>query len=138
MGGLTNASAGVTLPHGLGMQIGGHCPHVTHGQALAVFYPAFTRYTFGSAVEKFAEVGRIFNPALGGLSDLEAAERCCDEIDTFLKRIGLWMSFDDLHVTSDDIRQIADCGQVLGDYANNPRVATIEEMYELLMSCRLR
>ena len=28
LGGLTNASAGVTLPHGLGMQVGGHCPHV--------------------------------------------------------------------------------------------------------------
>jgi len=35
----------------------------------------------------------------------------------------------------EDIREIADCGQVLGDYANNPRVATIPEMYELLMSC---
>ena len=28
--------------------------------------------------------------------------------------------------------------QVLGDYANNPRVATIEEMYDLLMSCYSR
>jgi alcohol dehydrogenase class IV len=65
LGGLTNASAGVTLPHGLGMQIGGHCPHVTQG----------------------------------------------------------------------DIREIADCGQVLGDYKNNPRVATIPEMYDLLMRC---
>ena len=39
------------------------------------------------------------------------------------------------HLTKEDIREIADCGQVLGDYANNPRVATIPEMYELLMSC---
>lgn len=41
----------------------------------------------------------------------------------------------ELNVTKEDIREIADCGQVLGDYANNPRVATIPEMYELLMSC---
>ena len=40
LGGLTNSNAGVTLPHGLGMQVGGHCPQVTHGQALAAFYPA--------------------------------------------------------------------------------------------------
>lgn len=134
LGGLTNASAGVTLPHGLGMQIGGHCPHVTHGQALAVFYPAFTRYTYPSAVEKFAAVGRILDPALEKESDA-AAEKSCGVIDDFLKRIGLWISFRDLKVTKEDIREIADCGQVLGDYANNPRVATIPEMYELLMSC---
>ena len=135
LGGLTNASAGVTLPHGLGMQIGGHCPHVTHGQALAVFYPAFTRYTYPSAVEKFAAVGRILDPALEKESDAAAAEKSCGVIDDFLKRIGLWISFRDLKVTKEDIREIADCGQVLGDYANNPRVATIPEMYELLMSC---
>ena len=135
LGGLTNASAGVTLPHGLGMQIGGHCPHVTHGQALAVFYPAFTRYTYSAAEQKFATVGRIFDPTLEQESDAVAAEKSCEAIDNFLKKIGLWISLKDLNVTKEDIREIADCGQVLGDYANNPRVATIPEMYDLLMSC---
>ena len=45
LGGMAIASAGVTLPHGLGMQVGGHCPQVAHGQALAALYPEFTRYT---------------------------------------------------------------------------------------------
>lgn len=135
LGGLTNANAGVTLPHGLGMQVGGHCPQVTHGQALAAFYPAFTRYTYPAAVEKFAAVGRIFNPELCRLDDACAAEKCCEEIDSFLKRIGLWLGYRELGVSMQDIREIADCGQVLGDYLNNPRVASVGEMYELLMSC---
>lgn len=135
IGGLTNSCAGVTLPHGLGMQVGGHCPHVTHGQALAMFYPAFTRYTQGSIVKKFAAVGRIFNPELCTASDEKAAIECCVEIDNLLKTIGLWIGCKELSITMDDIRAIADCGQVLGDYRNNPRVATIEEMHELLMSC---
>ena len=135
LGGLTNASAGVTLPHGLGMQIGGHCPHVTHGQALAVFYPAFTRYTYSFAERKFAAVGRIFNPSLNSENDAVAARKCCEEIDRFLKKIGLWINFKSLNVGKEDIREIADCGQVLGDYANNPRIASIPEMYDLLMSC---
>lgn len=33
----------------------------------------------------------------------------------------------------DDIREIAEAGQVLSDYKNNPRVTSIEEMYELLI-----
>lgn len=135
LGGFTNSNAGVTLPHGLGMQVGGHCPKVTHGQALAAIYPEFTRYTYPAAVEKFAAVGRILNPDLAALDDGEAAEKACGAIDDFLKQIGLWISFKDLGVTKEDLREIADCGQVLGDYLNNPRVASIEEMYHILMAC---
>lgn len=138
LGGFTNSNAGVTLPHGLGMQVGGHCPQVTHGQALAAIYPEFTRYTYPAAVEKFAAVGRIFNPALEGMDDGAAAEKACEAIDDFLKRIGLWIGFKDLGVTRKELRQIADCGQVLGDYLNNPRVAGIDEMYDILMKCYQR
>ena len=86
LGGLTNASAGVTLPHGLGMQVGGHCPHVTHGQALAAIYPAFTRYTYESAKEKFDKVGKIFDPTVDP----------CTAIDNFLKSIDLYIDFKSL------------------------------------------
>jgi len=135
LGGITISSAGVTLPHGLGMQVGGHCPQVSHGQALAVIYPEFTRYTYRSAQEKFAAVGRIFNPGLEALSDEKAAELCCDEIDAFLKELGIWSNFNQLGVSEEEIRSIADDGQVLGDYKNNPRIATIEEMYQMLKIC---
>ena len=132
LGGLSIASAGVTLPHGIGMQISGHCPHVAHGESLAVFYPEFTRYTYKSAEEKFAKVGRIFNPELEKVSNAVAAEKCCEEIDKFLKEIGMWISFKGLKVPEEEIRLIANDGQVLPDYKNNPRIATVEEMYEML------
>lgn len=144
LGGLTNAAGGTTLPHGLGMQIGGHCPWISHGLALALQYPQFTRFTWKSSISKFAVMGRIFDPELEKVSDEEAAEKSCIALDNFLKKIGLWIGFDDLvskdgrRVTDEDIREIADCGQVLGDYSINPRVATIPEMYDLLMNCRRR
>lgn len=134
LGGMTNACAGTTLPHGLGMQIGGHCPHVTHGQALAVVYPEFTRYTRPAAVEKFAAVARVLDPKLAEADDETASLRCCELIDEFLKKIGLWIGFADLNVSKEEIREIANCGQVLGDYKRNPRVATIDEMYEILIN----
>ena len=80
-------------------------------------------------------MGRIFNQDLEKETDEIAAEKCCEEIDHFLKKIDMWIGFKDLNVTMEDIREIADCGQVLGDYLNNPRVATIDEMYELLTAC---
>jgi alcohol dehydrogenase class IV len=56
-------------------------------------------------------------------------------IDDFLKKIDLWIDFKSLGVTGDEIRSIAACGQVLGDYKNNPRIASLDEMRELLESC---
>ena len=135
LGGLAIASAGVTLPHGLGMQISGHCPHVAHGQSLAVTYPEFTRYTYKWAAAKFAAVGRMFNPLLEKAPEEEAAEKCCDEIDKFLKNIGLWISFKKLNVSMEELRDIADDGQVLSDYKNNPRIASIDDMYKMLVKC---
>ncbi len=134
LGGLVITQAGVTLPHGLGMQISGHCPHVAHGESLAVTYPEFTRYTYQSSIAKFAAVGRIFNPDLLKKDDVYAAKACCEEFDEFLKAIGMWMNFRDLQVSMPDIREIANCGQVLNDYKNNPRIATIDEMYEILVA----
>jgi alcohol dehydrogenase class IV len=133
LGGFSIASGGVTLPHGLGMQIGGFCPHVSHGQALAVTYPEFTRYTWSSSIKKFAAVGRIFDPSLKSENDERAAEKSCIAIDDFLKRVGLWIDFKSLNVSKEEIRIIADHGQVLGDYKNNPKVASIDEMYEILI-----
>lgn len=132
LAGLCIANAGVTLPHGIGMTIGGQCPQVAHGEALAVVYPEFTRYTYPYAVERFAAVGRIFNGALAGVPDEEAAAQCCDEIDRFLQRIGLWLSLKGLGVSEADVVEIADHSQVLPDYKNNPRIATRDEIYELL------
>ena len=133
LAGLCIANAGVTLPHGIGMTIGGQCPQVMHGEALAVIYPEFMRYTASSAVEKFAAVGRIFNPRLGDVSDREAAEGLCMELDTFLKRIGMWLNLKGLGVSETDVVEIADHSRVLPDYRNNPRVATRDEIHDMLV-----
>ena len=92
LAGLCIANAGVTLPHGIGMTIGGYAPQVMHGESLAVTYPEFTRYTVSSAVPQFAAVGRIFNPILESASDGVAAEQACEALDAFLKTIGMWLS----------------------------------------------
>ena len=70
-------------------------------------------------------MGKIFDPTVDP----------CTAIDNFLKSIDLYIDFKSLNVTKKDLRAIADCGQVLNDYKNNPKVATIDEMYDLLMDC---
>jgi alcohol dehydrogenase class IV len=133
LAGLCIAHAGVTLPHGIGMTIGGQCPHIMHGEALAITYPEFTRYTYSWANKQFAEMGRIYDPELESVPDDEAALRSCEALDQFMKQIGMWLNLKDFGASLEDVVAIADHSQILPDYKNNPRVATRDEIYEILM-----
>ena len=109
-----------------------HFPFLNkHG---SYFLKLYQHRSYVIALENAPDVdGMYVDEAPVSYTHLDVYKR--QAIDCFLKRIGLWINFRELNVTKEDIREIADCGQVLGDYANNPRVATIPEMYELLMSC---
>jgi alcohol dehydrogenase len=133
--GLCIANAGVTLPHGIGMAIGGMYPHVMHGETLALNYPAFTRFTYPFAKEKFAAVGLIFRPDMKDDKEEVIAEQACIEIDKFLKEIGMWFGLKEFDVPKEEIHDLAVQSLVLPDYKGNPRVATLDEVEELLNDC---
>jgi alcohol dehydrogenase class IV len=137
LAGLSIANAGVTLPHGIGMAVSGIYPHVMHGEALAVVYPAILRYSFRHAAAKFAAVGRIFEPALAGVPDEEAAEMACGVLEGFIRTIGMDTCFEDLDVPKEELADLARASMVLPDYKNHPRVADRDEILAILTrSCR--
>lgn len=133
LAGLCIANAGVTLPHGIGMTISGHCPQIMHGESLAVTYPEFTRFTYSYAIPQFAAVGRIFDPALQNVSAEQAAAGACEALDAFLQKVGMWLSLKGLGATLEEVSAIADNSRVLPDYKNNPRIASRDEIYEMLV-----
>jgi len=132
MAGLCIANAGTTLPHGIGMAIGGHAPGVMHGEALAAIYPEFMRYTYVSAVARFAALGRILDPRLESESDDFAAAKSCDLMQIFLERIGMHSNLKKLGIPREELPLIADDSVALPDYTVNPRVATRDEILEMV------
>ena len=132
LAGLCIANAGVTLPHGMGMAIGGMYPHVAHGEALAIVYPAFAEFTQAHEVHKFAKVARMLNPDLDSQTDEIAAAQSPAEIRNFLKTLGLNYGLSDVKVPENELEALATQCMVLPDYKGNPRVATEEEMLELV------
>ena len=132
LAGLCIANAGVTLPHGMGMAIGGMYPHVAHGEALSIVYPAFADFTWEAAVPQFARLAKILNPELVSLSDKDAAAKSPAEIVKFLKTIGLLKTLRDVDMPENEIEALAAQCMVLPDYKGNPRVATAEEMIGLV------
>ena len=132
LGGLCIANTGTTLPHGIGMAIGGHTTNIMHGESLAIMYPEINRWTWKHALSKYATVGRLFNPELEDESDKIAAEEACNEIDMFLKKIGMWMDFKDKNVPESDLKAIGDDAIKLRNYTIHPKVATLEEINTLI------
>jgi len=114
------------------MAIGGHAPNVLHGEALAAIYPEFMRYTYDSSVKKFATLGRILNPELEGIPDELAASKSCEETEKFLQKINMWFGLKQLNVPEDELASIAADSVKLPDYKVNPRVATVDEIVEIL------
>ena len=132
LAGLCIANAGVTLPHGMGMAIGGMYPHIAHGEALAILYPAFAEFTQASEIFKFAKLARMLNADLNSLPDKTAAKQSPNELSKFLESLGLKIKLSDVKVPEEELEALAKQCMVLPDYQGNPRVPTAEEMLELV------
>ncbi|MEI6809815.1 MAG: iron-containing alcohol dehydrogenase, partial [bacterium] len=115
LAGLCIANAGVTLPHGMGMAIGGMYPQISHGEALAITYPRFADFTWRTAVPRFAALSRVLNPNLVRTSDTDAAGKCAAEIDRFLTRIGMRVHLSDFDVPRDELPALIDQCLILPD-----------------------
>ena len=132
LAGMCILRAGVTLPHGMGMAIGGMYPHVAHGQALAIVYPAFLGYTHAAAVRQFAWLAHQIDPTTKSLDDAAAAAAAAPLLTRFLERIGIAQKLRDVNVPESELEALTDSCLVLPDYKSNPRVATREEMAQLV------
>ena len=135
LAGLCIANAGVRLPHGIGMAIGGMYPNVMHGEALALNYPAFTRFTYEHAIKEFAFLGRSLHSPLINESAHKAAEQACDELDDFLKKIKMWYGLSEFDIPEEELDKLAIQSLVLPDYKNNPIIPTLEETKKIIKSC---
>ncbi|MBW1613307.1 MAG: iron-containing alcohol dehydrogenase [Deltaproteobacteria bacterium] len=132
LAGLSIANAGVTLPHGMGMAIGGMYPHVAHGEALAIVYPACMDYTKESAITEFSRLASVFDPSYAELLSRVAADKAVEEIKTFLEKLGLNKRLSDISMPENEIEKLAKQCMVLPDYKANPRVTTEEDMLQLV------
>lgn len=105
LSGISLGNAAATLPHPISEIVGGVAPRLAHGQCLATLYPQFLRWQCTQTVEKCADVARLFDPALSGRPDREAAEALPELMVDFLRRTGLYRSFEELGMTEEELRE---------------------------------
>ena len=104
--GISLANASATIPHPLSEVIGGVVPRIAHGQCLACLYPGFLKFQITKTPEKCAAVARLFDPALEGASDTEAAGKLPELATQFLKDIGLYNKLSNLGVTEEQYEEM--------------------------------
>jgi len=132
LAGMSICRAGVTLPHGIAMAVGGMFPNTPHGMALASVYRACLEFTWESAISPFARLARILEPSLEDVDATEAAAACPGLVDEFLSGIGLTFSLKDFGISKEEIPALARQSMVLPDYTNNPRVPAYDEMLQII------
>jgi alcohol dehydrogenase class IV len=132
LAGMSICRAGVTLPHGIAMAVGGMFPNTAHGLALASVYRACLEFTWESAVSVFGRLAQILEPRLKDVDATEAAAACPRLVDEFMSGIGLTFSLKDFGVSQEEIPALARQSMVLPDYTNNPRVPAYDEMLQII------
>ena len=102
--GISLGNAAATLPHPISEIVGGVAPRLAHGQCLATLYPQYLRWQCTQAVEKCADVARLFDPTLSDKSDKEAADKLPLLMVDFLQAVGLYHSFSELGLTEEELK----------------------------------
>lgn len=125
LAGLCIANAGTTLPHAMGQPISGHFPHVSHGQSLALVYPAFLEYTCGYASERFITVGKLFDPAV---TDCEGA---VEVLEHWMTALGMRIKLSEMGIKEEDLAPVLEDCMAFPDVGCNPRVPCAEEVMEM-------
>jgi len=131
LGGLCISNIGTTLPHGMAMALGGYTSGIAHGESLAILYPEVIHWTWMSSIEKYAEVGRLFDSNLNELSAKNAADKCCNEIESFIKKIGLWSDLSSKNVAKEDFEAITGDALKLRNYTLHPKIANHDDLINL-------
>lgn len=131
----TNSS--VCLVHGMSRPIGALF-HVPHGYSNAMLLPAVLEFSKDSAIERLADLGRIFDPEAEKLSDQKAADiavssvrELCQKLD--IPNLSSWGI--GKNEFENAINKMAHDAIESGSPGNNPRVPSQQEIEELYQVC---
>lgn len=107
--GIALANNGAALPHPLSEIIGSFVNNLSHGQALAMVYPTFVKYTYEKYQTKFATVCRLFDESYCDKDDSEAAKDFYKVLSNFEKENSLEFNLSQFNLEQSEIDRIKYC-----------------------------
>lgn len=133
-GGLAFSNSSVCLVHGMSRPIGAVF-HLPHGLSNAILLPTVTRFSWESALDRYADVARAL-----GCADQSTSERdACLELLRYLEELNAFLELPRLSqcpgvmldVFEQQVGKMAGDAIASGSPANNPREPSQSEIVEL-------
>lgn len=105
-----------------------------HGQGLAVIHPKLYRHIYKENISKFARFAvEVWKVDSTNRSQEEITEKGIEELDKFIKEIGLPITLTELGITDKEmLRKVADSSNITAGCAKQ---LSHDEIYEILIEC---
>lgn len=122
------------LAHALAMPLGAEAK-IPHGDVVSILLPPVMHYNATGNVEKFARIADIFGEQTDGVSRRDAADLGVSAVERLARDVGAPSRLSEYGVKEADLPSLAEGGMASGNIAVNPRVATKDDLVEIMREC---
>jgi alcohol dehydrogenase len=119
------------LTHAIGSALSGYA-HVSHGVAIGLLLPGIIRYNSISLIDKYVEMASVFREIDPSLPGWKITDQLVEDVTKLRNDIGLPQKLNQVGVKEEQLKGIAQDSVKSGMWKFNPRLATEEEILELI------
>ena len=128
--GMAFSNVGLGVDHGMAHPLSA-LHDVPHGVACAMLLPTVMKFNAPAALPKYVDIARALGVYKDGMTQQEAADAACAEIDNLSRLVGIPTHLSELGITEKDIDALADQAIVDVCTPGNPREVTRDDIVAL-------
>ena len=128
--GMAFSNVGLGVDHGMAHPLSA-LHDVPHGVACAMLLPTVMKFNAPAALPKYVDIAKALGVYKDGMTQQEAADAACAEIDNLSRMVGIPTHLSELGITEKDIDALADQAIVDVCTPGNPREVTRDDIVAL-------
>lgn len=128
--GMAFSNVGLGVDHGMAHPLSA-LHDIPHGVACAMLLPTVMKFNAPAALPKYVDIAKALDVYKDGMTQQEAADAACAEIDNLSRLVGIPTHLSELGITEKDIDALADQAIVDVCTPGNPREVTRDDIVAL-------
>lgn len=128
--GMAFSNVGLGVDHGMAHPLSA-LHDIPHGVACAMLLPTVMKFNAPAALPKYVDIAKALGVYKDGMTQQEAADAACTEIDNLSRLVGIPTHLSELGITEKDIDALADQAIVDVCTPGNPREVTHDDIVAL-------
>ena len=128
--GMAFSNVGLGVDHGMAHPLSA-LHDIPHGVACAMLLPTVMKFNAPAALPKYVDIAKALGVYKDGMTQQEAADAACAEIDNLSRLVGIPTHLSELGITEKDIDALADQAIVDLCTPGNPREVTRDDIVAL-------